>query len=105
MKIAAGIIGIISGLFGVIGNGLLSGVSEMVGSPEMEEYSQTGAKGFLLFILVIIASGFIFSKPKIAGLIVLVLGVVGFSFLDSLSGIFTGIAGLMGVVSPSNKTK
>jgi len=103
MKIATGIIGIFCGLFGVIGNGLLGGVSEMLDTTEMEEYSRIGAMGFILFIVEIIASGLMFSKPKIGWSIVLILGVLGFVYLDSLSGILASNAGLMGVFSPSNK--
>ena len=98
MKIAAGIIGIISGIFGVIGGFLQTGAGVIID----ESMAKNGANAFWLSWLIIVLSSVVFAKPKIPGLLLIIFGIVCFQYGNVFSGPFTIVAGAIAILSPSS---
>lgn len=99
MKIAAGIIGLLSGIFGVIGGFIQTGAGVIID----ESMAKNGANAFWLSWLVIILSSVIFAKPKIPGLLLIVIGIVCFQYGNVFSSPFTIVAGIIAIFSPMTK--
>ncbi|MEK6783353.1 MAG: hypothetical protein AABY93_16750 [Bacteroidota bacterium] len=108
MKIAAGIIGLISGIFGVIGGFLQIGlgvIGENLKSGSAETIAERGVVAFWLSWIVIIFSSIVFAKPKIPGVILIIIGVCCFLSGNVFSGPFTIVSGVIAILSESPNEK
>ena len=101
MKIAAGIIGILSGIFGVIGGFLQTGAGVIVD----DSMAENGAKAFWVSWLIIILSSIVLAKPKLPGLLLLIVGGAAFSYGNYFSAPFAIVAGLIAILSPIQKSE
>ncbi len=92
MKTAAGTIGILSGIFGVIGGFLQVGFG-----------GDTNA--FWLSWLIIILSSIVLAKPKLPGFILIILGGATFYYGNYFSAPFAIVAGIIALLSPSKQVE
>jgi len=97
MKIAAGIIGLTAGFAGALG-----GFGQIYFGPvgkALEAEGVTGAGGFLASLIIIIFGGLAFSKPKIAGMALIVLGLLTAVAGNVISGPLAVVSGILSLLA------
>jgi len=109
MKIAALILGILGGIAGVVGSILvlvLGGIGSAFGGEGAGTVTTLGWVALLLSIIGIVGGALALAKPKIAGIVMLVMGIGGFIAV-SLGYVVAGplliIGGILALVG-SRKT-
>ena len=109
MRIAALVLGIFAGLFGLIGGMCGVVVGEVAGAFDAEDADLVVNLGWLAFVAAIsgmIGSSFALHRPKMASGIMLVSGIVGLiaiSFAFIFSAIFFGLASLLAFLGRNEK--
>ncbi len=80
MKIAALILGVIGGIAGIIGSILvlvLGGIGSVIGGEGAGTVTSLGWVALLLSIVAIVGGALSIAKPKVAGIMMLLMGVGG----------------------------
>ena len=109
MKTASLILGIIGGIFGLIGATFALFIGGLGGALEAEGASQIvglGWFGFLFAILGIVAGAIAIAKPKIAGILMLVAGIGGIISISAAfapASILLMVAGILALVGSRSK--
>ncbi|GAK40790.1 DUF4064 domain-containing protein [Paenibacillus urinalis] len=97
--------GLIAGIFGIIASIvalMIGGVDAAFSDSGTSSITGLAISAMIFSILGIIGSAMAKSKPKIAGIIMLVSGIAGFisiSMFFILSGVLFVVAGFMGILS------
>lgn len=101
MRIAAGIIGILSGIFGVIGGFLQTGIG--VALDKNSDLTESGVSAFWLSWLIIFLSSIVFAKPRIPGILLIIVAIGSFTNGNYFSAPFALVAGIIALFSPTPK--
>ena len=103
MKVACGVLAIISGFIGLLGGVFTTAVGVAGQAIEAGKDAQTvsnlGATAFCASAFLIVFGIVSFFKPKVAGWIIIILAVIGFISSNYFSAPVALLAGIFGVLA------
>jgi hypothetical protein len=109
MRVAALILGIVGGVLGLIASILaitVGGIGHAVGASNADQVTGLGFLAFACTIVGFVGAGLALAKPRMAALLLLIAGVVGFisiSVFWLLSGPFLLVGALLAFLGRGSK--